>query len=692
MRSLRQWRVIFAAGSLGLGLGAAPVAPSYIQVQQTIDRTRNDWSRQGAAPQPNAPGWNAFFDALTGELQTYSKAAEENARLASLNRLYRMSLALRGINWPVAAEVREELRAWLRPRVRLAWARRRLVRSVEDLGPAAGPGVQGNRNRWVQFVKDDLGSALRNYDAAATVAQRQEALKRVTAALRALQSGNQSHPWVPSLELQAALDDLYNRPNLDVSADVASLSPALNANIVQSGPIYRKGYVSQVTAGPKTGFGLMPSDDGIAFYNSQLLTSVTPIWDFQQQVASDRKGQRAAKLYQFDATSQDTSELTVVGILRTTGLQLLPASQHNISAAIGSVPTPGGGFGRFIAGALGLNQTEITRKVFEGAIGQMKQNIVTESAELANERTAAEAAQKNAQLSRALVGNNTLVVRDFEITDLSLRSRPENALIGGTLQWRGAPGQVGADAPQPPSFTIPDPGVSADLHLGSILTSLSSGFFQSEPAQSVDNVMVQTRDVAPGAPPSQAVQVTRNVDYATYLRAVADARAAYNPKVTAIRVNRPSRAPEFAADARGFLVAVVHDLQIEVPAPEQAAKGGVAGPPAQVYRITAPDAEFAVSFAVTPQSSTSPMRLTGRVEGFDPGPGSQVFAVNDDEAKAAPLTAFTSTFVLGIIRARLQGQPIDVPLKPAQLRGFAINRVSPLDPSGWMRVVLTPTR
>ena len=52
-----------------------------------------------------------------------------------------------------------------------------------------------------------------------------------------------------------------------------------------------------VTAGPKTGFGLLPADAGIAFYNSQSLTSVTPIHDFQQQIEQDPQGRKAAKLY-----------------------------------------------------------------------------------------------------------------------------------------------------------------------------------------------------------------------------------------------------------------------------------------------------------------------------------------------------------------------------------------------------------
>ena len=167
--------------------------------------------------------------------------------------------------------------------------------------------------------------------------------------------------------------------------------------------------------------------------------------------------------------------------------------------------------------------------------------------------------------------------------------------------------------------------------------------------------------------------------------------AANDPKVLAVRVKRPGRAPEFAADARGYLVALVHDFLIDLPAPPQAAQGGLAGPPAQVYRISAPEAEFVILFKIESATQSSPVRLSGRIEEFTPGPGAKVYAINEDEAKAVPLTAFTSTFVLGVFRGRVQGQPIDVPLSNLQLRGFAIRSVSPLDPSGWIRANLVRT-
>jgi hypothetical protein len=223
------------------------------------------------------------------------------------------------------------------------------------------------------------------------------------------------------------------------------------------------------------------------------------------------------------------------------------------------------------------------------------------------------------------------------------------------------------------------------------MTNLTRGYLQSDAVKQVENLMIVTQKIPPGTPPSEGIKTTRNTDYPTFLHAVETAQAANDPKVMAIRVKRPGVAPEFSADAHGYLIATVHDFQIEVPAPPQAARGGVAGPPARVFRISSPNAEFAVSFKVEPRTDKEPLRLTGRIEGFDPGPQARVYSLNDDESKPTALTPIATVFVLGIMRSKLQGQPIDVPLSNLQLRGFTITSVSPLDPSGWIRVNLART-
>ncbi len=88
------------------------------------------------------------------------------------------------------------------------------------------------------------------------------------------------------------------------------------------------------------------------------------------------------------------------------------------------------------------------------------------------ERIAVETQKRNADLrAKGLIGNNTLSIRDF--TD-----HPARAAIParGDLRRRPVPvarrpGQLGADLPQPPKLNTFEPGVTADVHLSSILTS-----------------------------------------------------------------------------------------------------------------------------------------------------------------------------------------------------------------------------
>jgi hypothetical protein len=600
-------------------------------------------------------------------------------------------MALASVPWSPATQLREELRQWLRPRVRLAWAERRLDDTVRNLPATSDPTVQANRQRWVDFVENDLGKALGQYNGAATVSQRQEGLKHVHEALASLRVRNEQRPWQPSADLASAVNDLFNQPNLDITADGNIVSPLFDQNLVTTGPVYRKGYWSQVTAGPKTGFGLLPSDNGIAFYNSQLLTSMTPIHDFNIQVGSDPRGQRATKLYQFSATSYDWQQLTVYTILTTSGLSITPAASHSIDAAICSLPTPGGGFGRLVAGLIGMNQNRINQKVYEGAIGNFRTRIPQEAQEESMERIAGEQANRNAELQKYLIGNDSLAVSDFLVTGLSLRSRPEAVYVGGLLQSKAGDRQRGADSPQPASLSNPDTGLTADVHLISVLNSVADGLYHRGEVQSVDNLMIVTKDVPAGTPPKDAATITRNVDFPTYSKAVDDVTKAKNPKATAIRIKRPPQAPEFAVDAQGRLVTLVHDLELEVPAPDKSTQAGsLLGMNARILRLKIPQLELGLTYTVDSSTPGSP-QIKARIEDFSPSPASTVLAINGDEANAKPLTRFTGALVISSLGARLRNQPISASLEKLNLRGFAVQSISPLDPSGWLRVTLART-
>jgi hypothetical protein len=660
-------------------------------VERTIEEIRKSWSSPGAPPQPNRPGWDALFDAVLADLRSYATSANEDDRLAALDHIYQISRAMAAVSWRPGANLREEIRQWLRPRVRVAWARQRLRDHVKGLPPTTEPKVQANRDRWLDFDKTDLGNALRDYDSAATLSLRHAALERIRESLKSLGDRNRERPWWPSRDLEAAVNDLFNRPNIDVSADFSIVEPLFSANLVTSGPVHRKGYVSQVTAGPKTGFGLLASDDGIAFYNSQALTSVTPIWDFQNQVASNPQGQRAIRLYQFSATTYDWSELTVTTVLKDTGLELYPSYRHAIDAGIGSAPTPGGGLGRAIANLVGMNQSRINSRVYEGSIGQFRQRIPVEALEEAQERIAGELARRNSDLrARGLRGNGELAIRDFVLKQLSLRSRPEAVFVGGLFEWPGAPGQAGADAPVPFALSTVEPGVAARVHLGSLLSSLVAGVYQRDQVQSVDNLMIAIKPMPPGTPPREGVTITKNADFATYAKAVQAARKPKpgSPSVTTMRIMRPKQPPEFATDARGFLVVMIHDLELEVPAPEEEAKGGMVGAAAKIYLLKMPQAEIAFSYKVDSPKPDS-LLLHAKVEEFSPGANAQVLAITDDETKGVPLSRFSTGLVIATVGTRLRmQQPVEQALDQLDLRGFKISSLSALDPSGWVRVGL----
>jgi hypothetical protein len=675
----------------GSRLAAAPAPSTYANVERAIQQVADAWSNPDGPKDPNAPGWGLFFDAIRAQLRAYTDAQTPEDRLPPLNQLYQMSAALEAVAWQPGQTIREELRAWLRPRVRLAWAERHINERLAALPPTDDPAVQANRAKWSSFVAEDLGKALHDYQTASTVGRRSEALKEIHRTLGSLSERNASRPWQPAAELQDAVNGLFNQPNLDITADVTIVQPFLDNNLVTSGPVYRKGYWSQVTAGPKTGFGLMYSDQGIAFYNSQALQSTTPIHDFQQQIAADPQGQRAAKMYQFSATSFDWAEQTIYALLSPAGLSLTPAATHNVNIQVCSAPQPGGGLTRAIAGLVGFTQERINNEVYQNALPQFQQRIPQEAQEEAQERIAAELAQRNANIQQFLVGNNTLAIQDFLVSGLTMQSRPEAVYVGGLFQSREGDVRRGADAPQPARLAAPGSGLTADIHVGSVLTSAVDALFRRPEVQEVDNLMIVTHDVPPDAPPAQAVTVTRNVDFPTYLKAVDEARAANNPKVQALRIRRPSQPPEFAADARGFLVALVRDVEIDVPAPDPNSQAGSAvGANAKVLRIRLPQTEIALSYNIEPRAADS-YHVNAKIEDITVPPNAEVVAINESEADARPLNRFSGALVITTVLAKLRSQPIDTDINNVRLPGLAIASISPVDPSGWMRINLVRT-
>ncbi len=674
---------------LVVSMGSNPATPSYVGVEQAIKGIR---AQIDARPQAHGPGWAALVDSIEGDLKTYTTAENEDQRLKALGKLYGYWNALGKVNWKPATTLRMELQSWLKPRVALAWASRRLVEGVRGLPATATPEAQVNRQRWVGFVGERLGSALREYESAESAAQRVDGLKKLQESLEDLKGGNKAHPWTYSMALQRALDDLYDLPNLDARIDLQTMNSLAGRSVVEAGPIWWKGQTTFVTPGRRTGFGLLTSDTAIVFYNSQLAKSITPIAGFNEQLEADPQGRQATMLYKFSATSRDDSQVTVTAVLSPYGLEILPSASHSVDVTVHAEPTRGNNLFRMLAGFIGMSQDRITAQVRDGALTRLRQQVPQSADELARIRAGQAKLEQNARLKGFLPGDGSVKLGPLQLAESSFRSRPDQAQVSGTVGYGGGTRFRGADMPRPSRMLQPESGAVADIHLTSALGNAAAGYLMSPDNADVRNVMIQGRKVDPDAPPQPRVQFTQNSEYAVFYKAVEAARAANDSAAMPIRLKRPPTPPEFTSDADGHLIAVVRDFEVEIGVPRPSGVGALIGGganAARVYRFKAPVAELTISFEVMPPTGEQPLRLSGKIESLDIGTTAKVESVGTSEEESQPVGNLMRATAVSVLMGRVTGQAIELPLTAVQVpEGFAIKSVSALDPTGWVRLVL----
>lgn len=682
----------FATVGTAGALFAGPVTPSYFAVEEAIAGVRSAWSNAQGDDIRRAEGWDAITQAVEQGLQDFTTASDEAGRQAALTRLSRLADALRVSAWPPAVQLRADLDSWLRPRMSLVEASRQLAESLRSLPAASSPEVAANRERWAS-LDQRLSEALRSYESSTDAADRAAALDELRSTLDLLNTAGRQQAWTPAITLQQALASLFERPNVEAIADLPSVTPFLSQPVVFSEILYYKGQTSYITPGVRTGFGLLPNNDGLSFYNSQLAHSVTPVRGFQEQVAADDRGRFLTKLYQLSATIYNTSDARVFITVqpRPGGISINPQPTNNIDAQIDSQKLPGHHphITRSAISLVGFGQERIENEIYENGIGQIRQEAATSSLEVARYRAAEAQAKLNSQATQYLVGERRIEVGPIALANAELRSQPSFVGVRGKILDRGDSSQLGADFPLPATFGSPAAGVTADLHLPSALTNVLAGQFRSAEVQAVENLLVETRPADSDEPP---LQTRQNVDFEAHLDAIRRAQELNNAGAQAMRVFRPGRPPEFTADRDGNLVAVIRDFKVDLPAPAAATRGGLAGPPARVYRIISPNASVTLTFKVIPGTLGGPIEVEANIVSFDPGRDAQVLAINEDENDARRLNALTSSVILGALRTQFIGRTIRQTIDPMDLQGFAVESVSDLHPTGWMRVILTRLR
>jgi hypothetical protein len=680
-----RWRLVPAilVAWAGVALGATGVPRSYVHVESAIQSVRQKVEQAGQTASLTNSGWDTYFNELLGELGQYAQTTDENERLKALGKLFDRSQSLRASNWADGQAVGQALDAWLAPRIRLAWA----VRQLED-AVQTGTTDPANRERWLSFLRKDLGANLATYESAGNVGDRVEALEKFHGGLNTLRNTPAAIAWSPAGALAQALSSVYERPNLEALIDFPTAWKLFAQQIVTPEILNRKGQITTLTPGPYLGFGLLPSNDSISFYNQQIGNGYTPIRGFHEQIAADPQGQRAAKMYIFSAVNTSSTKTTAYTWIRPHGIDLLSVPETSVNLSVTACPAPGGGLQRALASLIGMNQDRITNEVYQNAYPRVAAQAAQDSRELSSERTAQAKANLDAQTAPYLRGNNTAVYDQFAVTGLALASQPAYAQVGGNVQYNLPELQLFADAPQPPQFSTMAPGLTADLHLPSILTNLARGYLTSGDASTTENVVVEAGPTTDAQKPGPAVKVTRNADFAQFREIAERTKAANDPQQQVVRIKKPAQPPVFGADGQGNLVAVVRDLQIDVPVPPNAPNLGGAQKP-NFYRIISPRTEIAINATVSTPAEGQPLKLNGKIVSFDPGPSAKVLAIVDNEGDAQPLGTIQNTLVLGVLRSRIQSQVLDIPLDGLPLNGFAVNEVSALDPTGWIRIVLS---
>ncbi|WP_152051004.1 hypothetical protein [Tautonia marina] len=710
---------IGTAGLFGLGLlvmlGAAPATPSYQQVLSRIDQAKEQLSDEQQSPE-KIENWNTFFSAVVEVLNAQAGAESATERREHLERLGRMRDALTAKNWGPSNRIAESLNEWLDPRLSVARSLESLEQAVSELPGSVLDNPDGQENaetengaeepqtqdpesvlktNWSTYVTR-LNAAIRAYETAESVSERLNAARKLRGGLDSLRGTQANSPWAPASELAGALQAMLDKPNVQIVADPNILSPFLNQQIVFPEVIYFRGQTSYVQPGPRTGFGLMHSNDGIAFYNSQWSYSTTPVTDFQQQVASNPQGRQATNMYQFGATIYNSNHATATAILTPEGLVVYPENAPNVSAAFGLTPQPGlgPGFMRFVASMIGFNQGRILSELQQQAMPQIQAETIDGTRELAAIKSAQEVGQQNQMIRQYLVGNRTLRFEDFAVTQLNLSSAPWAAYVSGVLQWAAEAGpQIGADFPKPPEFVQPESGLTVDMHLNSTLTNLAAGFYQTDQVKDVETLLIKVIPPEGDAPIDEGIEMIPNGSYQDLLDAVADIREQTDdPNAIALRITKPEEPPAFAVDAQGRLVTFVRGVTIEVPAPEnfgqQGGLFGFGGNP-RVLRFILEEVELTVDADITPENGGKAVRVQGEIASVTyGGTGTTVVTVGDEEDQTQTLNLLNRSGALGVLAGRLQGQNVDAPVPLDALQGFQIADVSDLHPTGWMRVVV----
>ena len=227
--------IAVASGLVLAAAAAAPVTPSYQGVERTIQAIRQVLGRaRGLLAQPNRAGLGRAFRRLAQRPAGYGKAAGDTDRVAALDHIYQISEALGTTAWQPAANLREEAQGVAQAQAQAGVGKPPAERNGRGAaGHQSTPTSRPTENAGLTSSEPTWEPRCRNTTRPPPWPSDRRPCDRIHESLGTLSAGNQKQPWWPSSELEAAVNDLFNRPNLDIAADVEHGRAALQR---QSGP------------------------------------------------------------------------------------------------------------------------------------------------------------------------------------------------------------------------------------------------------------------------------------------------------------------------------------------------------------------------------------------------------------------------------------------------------------------------
>lgn len=662
------------------GVLAANSAPTYRAVIDQLDKLS-----------PNAPvELKKSSDLLKSDLKKLVSTKDIDARLSAYESLQKQADGLKeNTSETAAAEAGKALERWVAPRLRAI----RYAVAARDAINRGDSGITPAHREVYNTIVLPLVDSLEQYESADKVGLRFDAREKVRDLVSRLNDRLEELQWPDAREIIEAIESRWESPNLLITVSAEGLKPLLDRSIVNNEAIQYKGRVSYVTPGDKQGFGLIPSDDSLAFYVRQAMTSVTPVTDFEQQVQSNQGGRILTRAYALGNTIQNDSILTMSFAVRPTGVAMTPSYENNVQPQLSIAPRQGGGLTRMVMGFAGMNQQRVVNEIYNRSIGQIQSETAVNSKELGQIRANQAAAELNDSLKSFARSEDSLAFDKIVAERIKTRTEPTHIHAETRVLYdvKGVRSIGPLDVP-PPIDPVDDRYITAALHVPNVMENLAANFFEEISKKGKATIAFLPDNDGDGAleVEIQSGQELLHMAVGESLRITKEpkgAKLAAGAPFGAITISEQKLVPHFSMDDKGHLVMLFKAFKMDIAAPALTmfSDGRMGG----AIRIDSPGAELDMEIINLPASGNQAERLALKVHSFQLDPRSKIYAYTEAGKEPTELSAFRKATVLAAASGFLASRPLDLPLDALRFGDkVKVVKVAPLGKLGWYQFVV----